>query len=185
MIYPMQQASATLGNPLLTINNPDPQDLDYFGLSVATTPAGDLLVGAYLDDTGADDAGSVYLFDGTTGDLLLTLKGNTCETFLDFGSSVASTSNGNIIVGAIGSVYLLDGITGNIFLTINPPSASHGAILSYVASTPTGNIIVGATEDNTGAENKHEIERIAHARQGKQSPMCPAEQEHSQQQRVA
>jgi len=53
-------AEATAGDPLLTINNPTPEDYDQFGSSVASTPNGDILVGAENDNIGA---GSAYLFE--------------------------------------------------------------------------------------------------------------------------
>ncbi|NNM01951.1 MAG: PKD domain-containing protein, partial [Nitrosopumilus sp.] len=52
---------------LLTINNPTPEKDDHFGTSVSSTLDGNLLVGAPGDNTGGDNAGSAYLFDGVTG----------------------------------------------------------------------------------------------------------------------
>ena len=37
------------------------------------TPSGDFLVGSDADDNGGSNYGSVFLFDGTTGALKLTL----------------------------------------------------------------------------------------------------------------
>ncbi len=78
------------GDQLLEINNPVPDRNDYFGHPVATTSTGDLLVGAFLDDTGATDAGSVYLFDGNDGSLLLTINNPTPDYRDWFGGSVAT-----------------------------------------------------------------------------------------------
>jgi len=48
--------------PVITLNNPSPTALDYFGYSVAISGAR-VLVGAPNDDTGAADTGSAYLYD--------------------------------------------------------------------------------------------------------------------------
>ena len=146
------------GNHLLTINNPTPDYYDYFGERVASTPSGDIIVGAYSDNTGATDAGSVYLFDGTTGQLLLTLNNPTPEEEDHFGISIDSTPNGDIIVGAKGDntdetsagiVYIFDDTTGDVILTLhNPTPRDNDMFGSAVASMPNGNIIVGAREDH-------------------------------------
>ena len=108
---------AVPGDLLLEINNPTPAASEQFGRPVATTPTGDLLVGAYDDNTGAFDAGSAYLFDGTNGSLLLTINNLTPEHGDRFGSSVATTPTGDLLVGAYrddtgatnaGSAYLFD-----------------------------------------------------------------------------
>ena len=59
---------ATTGNLLRTLNNPTPAASDYFGRSVAVSGS-TVVVGAYLDDTGATDAGAAYVFDAAGGDL--------------------------------------------------------------------------------------------------------------------
>jgi len=99
----VQSVSATTEEDLLlTINNPTPEIDDRFGFSVATTPDGNLLIGAFADNTVGNGAGSAYLFDGTTGAVLLTIDNPTPATGDLFSESVASTPDGNIIVGAQG-----------------------------------------------------------------------------------
>ena len=153
----------TTGDLLLTINNPTPQKSDYFGSSVASAPNGHILVSAVGDNTGATSAGSAYLFDGVTGDLLLTLNNPTPDGYDYFGSSVSSTANGDVIVGAIrdntgatnaGSAYVFDGTTGELLLTLNNPTPQrYDYFGSSVASTDGDEIIVGTRKDNTGAVN--------------------------------
>ena len=148
---------------LLTINNPTPEINDRFGWSVAATPNGDLLVGVAFDNAGAADAGAAYLFDGVTGNLLLTINNPTPEVADEFGHSVAATPNGDLLVGArtdntgatsAGTAYLFDGVTGNLLLTINNPTPEAGDEFSFsVAATPNGDLLVGASSDNTGAGN--------------------------------
>jgi len=145
------------GSLLLTINNPEPAAYDRFGVSVATTPTGDLLIGASYDDTGVSNAGTVYLINGTDGSLLLTINNPTPATSDYFGYSVATTNTGNLLVGAFldntgagdtGSVYLFDGTDGSLLLTINNPTPEGGEYFGYsVATTSAGDILVGASRD--------------------------------------
>jgi hypothetical protein len=50
------------GALLATINNPAPAMYDFFGLSLAPFGSQGVVIGAPIDDAGATDAGSVYLF---------------------------------------------------------------------------------------------------------------------------
>ncbi len=151
--------NATTGDVLLTINNPTPKFHDFFGYSVASTPEGNLLISSYLNDVGATDSGSVYLFDGITGELLLTINNPTPEKLDSFGWSIASTPNGDFLISSsgdnagassAGSVYLFDGITGELLLTINNPTPEKSEYFGYsVASTPEGNLLIGARNANS------------------------------------
>jgi hypothetical protein len=49
-----------------TLNNPGPAAFDQFGYAVAISGTR-VVVGAYLDDTGALDAGSAYVYDLSSG----------------------------------------------------------------------------------------------------------------------
>ena len=60
---------AATGSPLLTLANPTPSPLDFFGSSLAFL-GGDLLIDAPFNDTGGQDRGAAYRFDGTTGALV-------------------------------------------------------------------------------------------------------------------
>ncbi len=148
---------------LLAINNPTPGYYDHFGNSVAFTPHGNLLIGASGDNTGAESSGSVYLFNGTSGDLLLTINNPTPGYHDNFGNSVASTPHGNLLIGAkgdstgsesSGSVYLFNGTSGDLLLTINNPTPGYyDHFGNSVASTPHGNLLIGAKGDNAGSES--------------------------------
>jgi len=61
----MESASAVPGNLLLELNNPTPEIGDFFGVSVASTPNGNILVGAAHDNAATTDAGSAYLFNSS------------------------------------------------------------------------------------------------------------------------
>ncbi len=146
------------GTPLLTIPNPSPAQLDYFGQSVLIE--GDrVVVGAYLDDTVGSDAGIAYVFDATTGVLLHTLSQPNPSRSDYFGFSVAISGN-TIAVGARradveatddGAVYLFDAITGALVREIvNPTPESFDSFGRSVALS--GDLVViGADGDNTGS----------------------------------
>src|SRR5262245_36241613 len=74
---------------LLAIPTPNPESGDAFGVSVAALGT-NILVGAPKDDAGAvDQAGTVYLLDGSTGALLRTIPNPNPEFGDSFGGSVA------------------------------------------------------------------------------------------------
>ncbi|MDB9424005.1 FG-GAP repeat protein [Microcystis aeruginosa CS-564/01] len=81
-----------------TFNNPTPEDDDSFGNSVSLS--GTLaLIGANGDNTGAQYAGSAYLFDTTTYNLLQTFNNPTPQIRDYFGTSV-SLSSTSAFIGA-------------------------------------------------------------------------------------
>ncbi len=145
------------------INNPTPSLNDEFGHAVAMTPNGDLLVGVAFDDAGALNAGSAYLFDGNTGNLLLTINNPTPAEGDQFGHAVATTPNGDLLVSAFadntgatsaGSAYLFDGNTGHLLLTINNPTPENSDFFgNSVTTTIYGELLISAVSDNTGATN--------------------------------
>jgi cysteine-rich repeat protein len=124
----------------LASGSPTPGDL--FGAAVAASPTL-IAVGAPLDDTGAEDAGAVYLFD-SGGRLLRKLQKPSPAAGDLFGSAVAIDGT-RIVVGALrddtggvdaGAVYLFDG---------DPTSASFGALQRTLESpTPSANGGFGA-----------------------------------------
>ena len=145
----------TTGALLLTLNNPDPAWGDHFGFSVAALPSGDLAVGALADDAGAKDAGSVYIFDGTNGNLLRTLHNPTPSDFDKFGHAVASLPNGDLLISAplddvgafnSGAAYLIDGNNGTLLRTLKSPIVTaYEQFGIAVASMPNGDVLVGAS----------------------------------------
>ena len=88
---------------------------DAFGRCVAFVGK-NTLIGASCDDTGAEDAGAAYLFDGTTGKLLRKFVNPHPVAMARFGVQVAALGN-NILIAAYdpqgnsrGAVYLFKGI---------------------------------------------------------------------------
>jgi outer membrane protein assembly factor BamB len=93
----------TLFSPQLEINGE-------FGRSVAVTPNGDVLVGAWNTSvSGVEGAGHAYLFDGETGELLLDIP-NPVPDLGVFGWSVSATEN-KLFISApagTGAVYVFE-----------------------------------------------------------------------------
>ncbi|HEY9171169.1 MAG TPA: FG-GAP repeat protein, partial [Verrucomicrobiae bacterium] len=79
----------TDGTLLTTFTNPTPVADDNFGYSVAAVGTDRVLIGAYRDDTGADNAGAAYLFS-TSGTLLTTFTNPTPVASDNFGISVSA-----------------------------------------------------------------------------------------------
>ena len=94
----------TTGTLKQTFNNPTAEDFDNFGYSVSLSGT-TALIGAPYDSTGATGAGSAYLFDTTTGNLLQTFNNPTPQINDQFGASV-SLSGTSALIGA--SVYLYE-----------------------------------------------------------------------------
>ncbi len=143
------------GQLRLSLPNPTPEAGDQFGSFLASTPDGNIIIGAPTDNTGGSNSGSVYVFDGRTGQLLLSLSSPTPEPDGFFGWGVTSTPNGDIIVsssGTVRTVYLFDGRSGQLrFSLTNPTPQTGDGFGGSIASTPTGNIIVGDPSDKTSA----------------------------------
>ena len=144
--------------PLLrTFLSPTSASTDQFGSSVAAVGS-HVLVGAYVDDTGAGNAGAAYLFD-TAGALLQTFPNPIPESGDQFGWSVAAVG-GNALVGApnddtsatdAGAAYLFDGNTGTLLRTFLNPTPESGDQFGFSVAALGGNVLVGAHLDDTAA----------------------------------
>ncbi len=139
------------GTLLLTIGNPEPDANDHFGAAVAALD-NNILVAAPENDAGADDAGSVYLFD-QQGNHLLTINNPDPGPFPDdfFGKAIAGMGS-KIVVGApnddgldtnAGSVYVFDE-SGTPLLTIENPAPGSGAGFGGSLAGVGTNFLVGA-----------------------------------------
>ena len=155
----------TNGLLLVTITNPAPAIGDSFGSSVAGLGSDRVIVGADLDDAGAADAGSVYIYD-TNGTRLVTITNPAPAIGDKFGSSVASLGSDLIIVGSClddagasnaGSTYIYDA-SGALLITItNPVPASDDNFGFSVAGLGSDRLVVGAHQDDAGASNAGSI----------------------------
>ena len=116
-VYDLSSMTPTV--PIATLNNPTPAPGDLFGNSVAVS-GNYVVVGAYLDDTGAGDAGSAYVYDLSSDDAhgahRHAEQSHAGRGFDRFGNSVAVSGN-YVVVGAYaddtvgpdaGSAYVYD-----------------------------------------------------------------------------
>lgn len=152
---------ATTGNLSQTFLNPTPATNDFFGGHVAID--GNLvLIGASQDDTGASNAGEAYLYDATTGNLLLTISNPTPATNEFFGVGVDIDGNNLLIASRAGdagvtdsgAAYLFDATTGNLLQTFLNPNPDSGDSFSAPGVAIDGNnVLIGASGDDISATN--------------------------------
>jgi hypothetical protein len=138
-----------------TINNPTPVDYDYFGNSVSLD--GDtLVIGAYLDDISASNAGNVYVYTRSAGVWTLEQEINNPTPIASdqFGYSVGINGD-TLAIGApnedtglsdAGSVYIYtrSGTTWTLEKEINNPNPMAGAEFGIAISLDIDRILIGA-----------------------------------------
>jgi hypothetical protein len=103
-VYELTGSTPTV--PVLTLTNPSPTASDEFGYAVAVSGTR-VVVGAYLDDTGAANTGIAYVFDtasATPTIPMLTLTNPVPRVGDNFGISVGIAGT-RIVIGA----HLADG----------------------------------------------------------------------------
>ena len=163
-IYDLGSATPTV--PVLTLNNPAPALDDNFGTSVAAS--GDrVVVGAELDDFGATNAGSVYVYDlagAAPATPVATLRNPTPQSLDEFGFSVA-ISGQRVVVGAYadntgasdaGSAYVFD--LGSATPTmpvasLNNPTPANSDLFGESVAVAGSRVVVGAALDDSGSAN--------------------------------
>ncbi len=153
---------ASTGSLIATLANPDPTVNDRFGISISIS--GTLVVvGADGDDpAGISSAGSAYVFDATTGNLITTLNNPAPQTNDQFGLTVG-ISGTTAIVGAeldnpggltdAGSAYLFNAMTGALTGTLSDPSPEASDYFGKSVDISGINAAVGAYNDNPGGVN--------------------------------
>ena len=147
------------------LRNPEPTPGAQFGSSVAVMTGGaQVLVGAPLDSSiDAQNAGAVYVFDGSTSDgrLIRTLRKPVPTAGDLFGASVA-TAGRMVVVGAplddlgavdAGAVYLFDGSTGALIRSLQKPVPTEGDLFGASVAGLGAAVLVGAPGDSTGAKD--------------------------------
>jgi len=146
------------GNQLAKIQASDAEASDLFGRSVAVSDTR-IVVGAYLEDTTANEAGSAYIFD-INGNELAKIQASDAEANDNFGVSVA-VSDTRIVVGAYledttatdaGSVYIFD-IDGNELAKIQASDAEASDNFGYSVAVSDTRIVVGAYLEDTTASS--------------------------------
>jgi hypothetical protein len=147
------------GTLLTTFTNPTPADFDNFGNSVAAIGSDKVLIGAYSDDTGANNSGAAYLFS-TNGTLLTTFTNPTSAAFDLFGFSVAAIGSNKVLIGAsqddtgatdAGAAYLFS-TNGTLLTTfINPTPADFDNFGYSMTAVGLDKMLIGSYRADTGA----------------------------------
>ncbi len=163
--YVYELSSATPTVPVVTLNNPSPSAYDYFGRAVAISGFR-VVVGAADDDTGAQNAGSAYVYDlssATPMAPVATLNNPSPAQSDGFGVWVA-ISGTRVGVGAAlddtgafdaGSAYIYDLNSATLtapVVTLHNPSPEGSEFFGRVAISGT-RVVVTAQHDHTGADS--------------------------------
>lgn len=134
-----------------TITNPTPGEDDFFGLAVGISDDR-IIIGSPGDSTGANNAGSAYLFN-TNGNLLTTIN-NPTPVFIDaFGTAVSIDGEQIVITSPLdnssgfsaGTAYLYN-TNGNLVRTINNPTPEANDSFGYSATIENDLILIGSTQ---------------------------------------
>ncbi len=168
-------ASPNFGRLIATLANPRASNGDRYGFSVASVGS-NILVGAFAEDSGANDAGAAYLFDGNTaspnfGKLIHTFENPSPGKDDYFGVSVAGVGGKRALIGAFrddtngidsGSAYLFNADPsspgfGTLLTTyLNPrPSATDGSgyndEFGHWVTALGEDVVIAAFREDTGA----------------------------------
>ncbi len=145
------------GALLQTFRNPTRAANDWFGVSLAAVGS-QVVVGAFLDDTGAIDAGAAYVFDAATGALSRTLQKPKPAAGDQFGVSVAAVGV-NVLIGApyddtgktdAGAAFLFNPATGDLVRVFQAPTPAAGELFGRAVAAAGDQILVGAPHEATG-----------------------------------
>jgi hypothetical protein len=140
----------TSGILLATITNPAPGIEDLFGNALAAVGTNRFVVGNWLDDAGASDAGAAYLYtmDGT---LVATITNPVPEANAQFGASVAGVGTDGFAIGAYGQdrVYLYNN-NGVLQRTITNAGGTSAGFGATVAGLGTNEVLINDFNDEPG-----------------------------------
>ena len=155
----IDDVTTTAGNGFLfEFEDPNPNAGNEFGYQVVVLSTGNVVVTSPYDDALAEDAGAVYLFDGSDGTLISELIGSTANDCVGCGG-VTVLANGNYVVDShewdngtvtdAGAVTWGDGTTGitGIVAEGNSLVGSHAGDLvgnGGVTALTNGNYVVGS-----------------------------------------
>jgi len=145
----------------------DPQTNDFFGRAVAISDDGNtVVVGAFYEDTGANDAGSAYIFarSGSTWSQQAKIQATTPQALAVFGTFVSISGDGNtVIVGAPKEDAPGDGEDGFVYIfarsgstwsqqarLTTPGGESYAYFGSSVALSSNGNTAIVGAEGGIG-----------------------------------
>ncbi|GEP40960.1 cadherin-like beta sandwich domain-containing protein [Brevifollis gellanilyticus] len=164
--YVYDLAGGTPTVPMATLNNPDAGLSDLFGAAVAISGTR-VVIGAHNDDTGGTDAGSVYVYDMTSGTptvpvTTLSNPGSGSLASDHFGTSLA-IEGARVVVSSpsddtgatdAGCVYVYDvsGGTPSVpVLTLTHPSPASSHAFGTMIALSGNRLVVGTPNNDSGA----------------------------------
>lgn len=162
--YVFDLASSTPATPIAVLDNPAPAINDNFGSAVAI--AGNrVVVGAFLDDAGASDAGSAYVYDLSSGTPTIPIAtlNNPAPASADLFGFAVGVSGTRVVIGAYnddtggtdtGSAYVYDLTSGTPTVpvtTLNNPTPVATDRFGISVAIAANRVVVGALNDDTGA----------------------------------
>lgn len=134
---------STNGTLIRSINNPAPGSADQFGASVAAVGSDRVLIGAYLDDLGVVDSGTVYLFS-TNGTLITTFTNPAPAADSHFGQSIAALGTTKVLIGAPGSEAAYIFSTNGTLLNTLTSAYAGGGFGATVAVAGPDKVLIGS-----------------------------------------
>lgn len=134
--------------------DPNPSPYNGFGTQILPLSTGNVVISSPGDDAGGTDAGAVYLFNGTTGELISTLIGSSDYDYV--GDDIYALPNGNFVVGSsewddgsiedAGAMTFGNGVTGVSGVVSSANSLVGGSDYDGVGDDitvlPNGNFLV-------------------------------------------
>jgi len=131
-----------------------------FNIGCVTAVGDNIFVGAPEDDTGAKNAGAVYMYDSKTGQLQHTFLNPTPDVNEIFGNFIAG-ANSRVLIAAgranvdgkpAGAVYSFDIATGKLLHTFENPRPSEeidfGDVFGRCVAFVGNNVLIGASVDD-------------------------------------
>ena len=164
--YVFDLSSDTPTIPVVILQSPNPSGGDYFGISVAVSGTR-VVVGAMHDDTGANSAGSAYVYDlsSATPAMPVATLNNPSPSASDFFGYAVAVSGTRVVVGTqnddtgasdSGSAYVYDlsSATPTVpVVTINNPTPAAGDEFGGAVAISCMRVVIGAWADDTGTIN--------------------------------
>jgi hypothetical protein len=158
-VSPDKLTASLSGSFSTTVTDPTPGFFENFGVAVGSVGTDKLLIGAYQDSTGGDNAGAAYLLS-TGGTLVRTFLSPAPQNQEHFGFAVASLGQDKVLIGAdgnsvgglnSGAAYLF-GTNGTLITTFTNPTPAASDFFGYsVAAVGADKVLIGAHGDHFGA----------------------------------
>jgi hypothetical protein len=145
----------TKGTLLATFTNPVPQLDSLFASSVAALGNSGVVIGAWLDNTGASHAGAAHLFS-TNGRLITTFTNPTPAVDDHFGQLVVAFGSERVLISSpeddtagmnAGAAYLFS-TNGALVSTFTNPAKAYNGFGSSMAPLGDDRVFIGASANS-------------------------------------